>query len=1040
MSKLSVYKASAGSGKTFRLTIEYLKVVLKQPSHYKRILAITFTNKATAEMKSRILEQLHDLAIGKATAYQTILTEELELSNYEIQERAKQAEQYILHDYSRFSVMTIDAFFQTILKAFAKELGVAYNYNVELDTERIKQLAVERMFEELDENDTLRRWLQSYVADKINDGRSWNITKDILALSQELFQEEIFLLDDKKLKQWSEKAFVRDFSKKLQRYMQSYATQLQQLGKQAMTKIDEAGLYVEDFSYKQKGVAGLFQKIAEGNLVVEITSSYHHKPVDNIEAWYSKTLKTDVKQRIEMLYPELNDLLKQIHEIVEVKGRLFQSCKMVSKNLYMMGIFSDIGRHIHNVLHEEEKMLLSESNKLLYEMIADNDVPFIYEKTGNHYLYFLWDEFQDTSQIQWHNLKPLLSNALAEGNPCLIVGDIKQAIYRWRNSDWKILGEEVSKEFPFLESSSMQQNWRSDGRIVQFNNELYRQLPQLLDRNVELEEEKSITSLYEDVEQEAAALDKKNEGFVNFSYLEVPEQMSDEDAILDVLPSWVEKVQGNGVKPEDIVFLVRKNSEAVAIADFFANIEERKAGINYDVVSEYALLLQNSFVVKVLVNALYFQQSRELYYETFLEQLADYLPSGKEKQQQWKEFVEREKCNVSLESLVQQAIRVFSLHTLDKEQLYLMAFEEFVNTYIHKHNNSLSDFLADWENKKHSLSVTPGERIPAMRVMTVHKAKGLEFHTVMIPFAHKNLDTYRNGENFWQQASVAPLDDVGPLLIPFVKKELLNSHFSEAYKKEMQQRYIDELNIFYVATTRAVSNLILIAPEKKTGLRITTLLYDLIAQDSSQENFWSQHWDEDTREWSYGAIVASQSLQEVRSNTYAQQQLYYYDYLDRFPLSISQVDDAKRETVDSLTPIEDGKIWHRLLEGVRYAEDIPIVVRRAYYAGLITKNAQQNYETHLQELLDRSTIRDFYTDSYKILNERPLWANGETYVPDRVVYNDDEVIVIDYKFGESQNTSHQRQVKKYLSFFEKKGYKVVKGYLIYGIFSKIVAV
>lgn len=1037
MSSLSIYKASAGSGKTFRLTVTYLKIILAQPTHYKKILAITFTNKATAEMKSRILEQLHELSQGAVSAYQGILSEELQLSVQEVQQRAKRAEQYILHDYSRFSVMTIDAFFQTILKAFAKELGVSYNYNVELDTERIKRLAVERLFSELDDNKTLRRWLREYAKDKIDEGRSWNITNDILHLSKELFQEEFFLMNKEQFAQWSDKDFTKGFSAKLQMFINSYEKQLQELGQKAMTLIHENGLQVDDFSRKAGGVAGLFQRLTNGQVFVAITSSYHHKPLDNLEAWYTKTAPAFTKQQIAVLYPKLNEYLRQIHELVAEKGGVYQGCLMVRQNLHMMGIFSDIAKHIYEILHEEEKILLSESNKLLYEMIANNEVPFIYEKTGSQYMYFLWDEFQDTSQMQWHNLKPLLANALAEGNPCLIVGDVKQAIYRWRNSDWQILGEQLSVEFPEAKTISMTQNWRSDENIIAFNNALYEKLPQMLEKRLGVENA-AIPTLYEDAEQQCVQQNATGKGFVHFSYLTASEELTDEEVILQELPKWVEKLQQSGVKVEDIVFLVRKNSEAVAIADVFANLEEKKEGINYDVVSEYALLLENAFVVKVLVNALHFFRTQEEYYSTFLEKLMPYLPEGDLKLREWKQWCATKKCCNSLDRLVQSIIRIFALHKLNAEQLYLIAFEEFVNTHLEKGQSNLADFLSEWEEKRHQLSVTPGERIPAMRVMTVHKAKGLEFHTVILPFPHKNIETYRTGETFWQEAEIPPFDGVGALLLPFTKSKLQQSNFAAAYTEEMRQRYIDELNVLYVATTRAVSNLVLLAPEKNNGVRITDLLYELVS-NTGEDSFFISHWNEALRQWNYGVLSASTSEQQ-NPISYKQGVLHYHDYLKRFPLRMSSVDDAKRETVSANTPIEDGKIWHRLLESIRYAEDISVAVRRAYYSGIITANAQQNYVRHLKELVGRNTIKLYYTKDYEVWNERSIWVCGETYIPDRVVSNATETVVIEYKFGESQTSSHKKQLEKYIQIFRDKGHTNVKGFLIYGIFSEIIAV
>lgn len=1033
-----VYKASAGSGKTFRLTIEYLKIVLARPVHYKKILAITFTNKATAEMKNRILAELHTLASGEKSNYLAILETELPYNSAEIQERAKQAEQYILHDYSRFSVLTIDAFFQTILKAFAKELGVSYNYNVELDEGRIRQLATERMFAELSENKALLKWLSAYVKDKINDGRSWNITQDVFQLSRELFQENLLFIDKEQFQKWNDKAFVQKLSKSIHSYMQTYENSLHELGKKATEIIKKNGLTVDDFSRKKSGVAGLFEKLDNKVGFVDILNSYHHKALNNSEGWYTKSTKAPLKQQIEALFPTLNEILQEIFTTIEQKQPYYQSCVLVNKNLYLMGIFSDVARHIYDILHEEEKILLSESNKLLYELIDNNEAPFIYEKTGNQYLYFLWDEFQDTSQVQWHNLKPLLANALAEGNPCLIVGDVKQAIYRWRNSDWQILGNQLKTELPMVDEVTMKDNWRSDARIVTFNNELFKTLPSQLENRLDFEEV-AIQQIYEDVKQEVKGT--AEQGYVHFSYLEASEEFTDEELVLQKLPHYVEELQQNGVKPEDIVFLVRENKQAIAIADFFANLPEteRKQDVNYDVVSEFALLLENAFVVKVLVNAMYWCSTKESYYKAFLEKLMDYIPEGMEKLKKWEHFIANTPENNSLEVLFQQIVTIFGLHELKKEQLYLMAFEEFVNTSIEKQITNLADFLDVWETKKTQLSVTPGEQIPAMQVMTVHKAKGLEFHTVILPFANKNLDQIINGTTFWQKANFEPLEDAGALLLPFSKNTLLSSTFAEAYKEEMHQRYIDELNVFYVATTRAVHNLFIIASEKSsTQPRMTTLLYEMV-NEANEDSFWGG-WDEDLREWTYGKLVASSDEKKEVVKTHHQEELFYQNYLKKFPLHSSVVDEAKRESAEMLTPIEDGKIWHKLLESVRYVEDIPVAVKRGYYAGIVTAQAVQNYTMHLQELLTRKTIKDYYTAEYEVWNERPIWINGDTFIPDRVVRKGENLVVIEYKFGEAQTNAHQKQVKKYLNFFREQGYQNVKGFLIYGVFSEIIEV
>ena len=446
MSQLKVYKASAGSGKTFRLAIEYMKLALTNESNYRHILAVTFTNKATAEMKSRIIGELHHLAKGKHSVYMDVLTKELNWHPMQVERQAQLVLKRILHDYSRFSISTIDSFFQRVIKAFNRELGINAAYNVELDEKSILEEAADRMIQSVENDPKLLEWLDAFASDKIREGKGWNLKKDILRLGNEIYNETFKSLDDSLYEKLNDRAFLKDYRAKLSKIIVLYENKMKSLGQEGLNILAMEGLSAEDFKGKGRGPAASFQKLKDLNFEPSNTVL---QAAGDASAWVTATVKEPTKsQLLAVAETRLMPKLQEAIRLIETEKRKYITAKLIVNQLYTLGILVDLRKSVKELCREKGIVLISDSGHLLKDVIADSETPFVYEKTGSVYSHFMIDEFQDTSGLQWNNFRPLISNSLSENNLGMVVGDVKQAIYRWRSGDWRLLAGKLGESFP----------------------------------------------------------------------------------------------------------------------------------------------------------------------------------------------------------------------------------------------------------------------------------------------------------------------------------------------------------------------------------------------------------------------------------------------------------------------------------------------------------------------------------------------------------------------------------------------------------------
>jgi ATP-dependent exoDNAse (exonuclease V) beta subunit len=615
MSQLKVYKASAGSGKTFRLAIEYMKLALSNESNYRHILAVTFTNKATAEMKSRIIGELYHLAKGKHSVYMDVLTQELGWHPMQVERQAQLVLKRILHDYSRFSISTIDSFFQRVIKAFNRELGINAAYNVELDEMSILEEAADRMIQSVEDDPKLLEWLDAFASDKIREGKGWNLKKDILRLGNEIYNETFKSLNDSLYEKLNDRAFLKGYRGKLSKMIGLYENKLKSLGQEGLNILAMENLSVDDFKGKGRGPAASFQKLKELNFEPSNTVL---QASGDASAWVTATVKEPLKsQLLAVAETKLMPKLQEAIRLVETEKRKYITAKLIVNQLYTLGILVDLRKSVKELCREKGIVLISDSGHLLKDVIADSETPFVYEKTGSVYSHFMIDEFQDTSGLQWNNFRPLISNSLSEGNLGMVVGDVKQAIYRWRSGDWRLLAGKLGESFPVfgLQDEVLSSNWRSHGKVIRFNNTIFRLVPELLQQHIEGELSEAgiaenpvgitIPEVYADSVQEVSNKEVADLGQVRVRFLESKKEQADENEklILAELVESIKSLQDKGVKAIEMAILVRQKKEARLIADLFLeqkNLPENRQ-YNFDILSGESLYINNSEVISLII-------------------------------------------------------------------------------------------------------------------------------------------------------------------------------------------------------------------------------------------------------------------------------------------------------------------------------------------------------------------------------------------------------------------------------------------------------
>lgn len=1047
MNELQVYKASAGSGKTFTLAVEYIKHLIRNPYAYRHILAVTFTNKATTEMKERILGQLHGIQIGDegSKPYLDKLVDELAMPIDEIRSRAGKALTLLIHDYSRFRVETIDSFFQSVMRNLARELELGANLNIDLDNSNALSEAVDSMIEKLDRNSPVLYWLLDYIEERIQDDKGWKVANEIKDFGKNIFKEEYIEKGQELRKTLEDKDAVRNYRKMLKAIEEEALEQMKSFADQFFGILETNELYVDDFSYKKDGVAGYFIKLQKGNTEDKIKGSRVLGCMEDASKWVGKTHKRR-KEIIGLVESELIPLLNTAEEFRSKNNRIINSCQLSLRYANNIQLLNVIDQEVRTLNQEKNRFLLADTNALLHNIVREGDPSFVFEKIGSNIKNVMIDEFQDTSRMQWGNFKLLLNEGLSQGADSLIVGDVKQSIYRWRSGDWTILNGLKDHIGPFpITEKTLNTNRRSEARIIQFNNEIFPSACQYLNGIYKQEQGKDCEELlhaYKDVKQEIAR--KEEKGSVKLTFLKTKEDISYQEDTLEHLAEEVKHMVEQGVKVNDMAILVRKNGVIPMVADYFDK------HTSYRVVSDEAFRLDASLAINMLMDALRYlvndenrvaqaqlasaYQNEVLHRDIdlntlLLGDLNDYLPTA---------FIEEKESLrlMPLFELLERLTCIFQLSEIENQDAYLFSFHDAVTEYLQKHSSELTAFLQYWEEKLCFKTIPSGE-IDGIRILSIHKSKGLEFHTVFLPFCDWKLENERSSY-IWCTPPEAPFDELQ--LLPITYGPTMNeSIYQQDYKKEKLQLWVDNLNLLYVAFTRPKCNLVVWCKENNKNT-VSELLASAILNTSLQGEDGVYQWGEVCPTEVKNKKQESSNKLNIQPESIAIQ-MECLNIPIEFKQSNRSADFIEGEEDMSGKYIRQGQVMHSLFSMIQTPKDVPSAITRLRMEGITESDAHERQILKLVNwALNHPKVKEWFSGEWSLYNECAILyrENGElqTRRPDRVMMKDGEVIVVDFKFGKPY-PEYNKQVREYMNLLQKMGYTQVSGYLWYVFYNQL---
>ncbi len=1057
MQNLHIIRASAGSGKTHRLTGEYMNLLFSKPFNHRHILAVTFTNKATDEMKSRIVEQLYRLASGRSSDYLGQLTSNFELDEKAVREQAKRILETILHDYSSFSISTIDRFFQQTMRAFTREMGLAGGYNVEVDHSAMLMETVDLMLSELDkaENKSLSEWLLRFMQDSIEEGKSWKIEQEVMKLAQQLFNETYKSFSGEEQETIQDKSKLEPYKQMLIKIIKAYEKEGKSIGLRAVSVMERNGLAPDDFKYKKTSGFGLFIKLANG--IMDKPGARLLNLVDNIDLWFgSDKSKSDA---IRSAYSDgLNDCVRDV--IYHCDNDLYyNTARELLKNFYTLGILNDIKKRLQILQQENNTLFLSDTTELLNDIIADSDSPFIYEKTGTRITNYMIDEFQDTSRMQWNNFKPLIGESLASGDFNLIVGDVKQSIYRFRNSDWKLLEEQVEEDFnsEYIDKHILDTNWRSDANVVRFNNDFFINASQILQDDFDLSsgidvediDNSQIVNAYKDVYQHVPEKKSESGGQVKITFLKKKDETDWKSEALERLPLEIEALQDQGFALKDIAVVVRWNKEAVEVAETLLEYKENHpdSPYRYDIISNEALLIGSAQSVKAIIALMrYFRNPKDsalrmmAIYEFYrfihkmnpTEALSAYSKNGGV-DGGFPDDMQEQLAGLSSLPFYDMIEGFFALSAdslEEKENAYIQAFLDIALKFSSDSSADLNAFLDWWDEDGQGKALFSPDDQDAIRLITIHKSKGLGFGAVIMPFVNWRVDHMYGGNRstiIWCKPNIEPFNELSVAPLKY-SKALMGTIFNEDYLAEKRSTYIDNLNLLYVAFTRAKHRLIAYAPVPAKPENITDvsdLLWKSVG-DISLNDYLNELDDE----WVFELGKPSKrESAEAKPDTgiYNAGRWKSVPYDNRLKLRLNSIgffsEDGNRDY---------GKLMHDIVSNIKTLEDIPIAVERKISEGELNESEREKTISELTHYLNIPNVSEWYSGKYNILNETQVLHPQTGFSrPDRVMIDKNEVFVVDYKFGDSEDSKYTRQVKRYIKTISDMGYPNVRGAVFY---------
>ncbi len=1012
-------------------------------------------------MKDRILGYLNDFAKGGNDPLATELKNELTLDEVTFRQNCAELQSEILHHYDQFSITTIDAFFQKVIRSFTRESGLMGDYRLEVDIEAVLEEVINNLIDELGDKPELTKWVVEFAQDSLLNERAWDVRKNLRDFAQEIFREEFKAIEGNVKLDSASPEFFRHLREELWKVKKSFLEAASKPATEVLDIIAAKGWRPSDFKFgSNSGISGFFNQYASNKSLSSYDKPGARMRNDFILAnnWPSKTAQDpkDIVQTAEQKFiPHLNTLL----DLYDKHYPSALSAEVALKNMYVFGLLADIARKLHEYKVENNVMLLADAPQLLNGIIGDSDTPFIYEKIGSFYRHYLIDEFQDTSGMQWNNFLPLLTNGLDQGYPSLVVGDVKQAIYRWRGGDLNLLEKEVESKIgkERIEVQELDKNFRSARNIVRFNNDLFITTSQLVSAEVG---SALPATAYRDVSQHESI---DQDGFVRISFLTSTEDDHWTKQSLDQIPHHLESLQLKGVALGDIAILVRQNYEGHQVASHllqYRNSGHALANCRYDVVSNDSLRIDGAASVNLLLAAmrhllnpddpvaraqLSFEFAR--IHEPDRDEVDVFAVSNQIFfESQLPETFTGEKLSLKklpLFELTETLISIFRLGNAKGELTYLLAFQDLVLNFYSRERNDLASFLEWWEMNrgKETASIKISGEVDAVKILTIHKAKGLQFKYVLIPFCSWNVDqTNFHAPNLWVRSEQAPFAGAGYLPVKYSSK-LDTTYFHEAYQEERTRTYLDNLNLLYVAFTRAELGMIITARHpgkaKNNGGTVARWLHQSIEQNRNLIAGWNPASQEFVRgDWHRVPNEPKEKLTEgIQLQSYSSSRW-------RDKLVIRQAGNTFFEGIksDQRNKINYGIHLHAVLSRIQFADEIPLTLEKLVQDGLILTEEKTTIQQQLDELMAHPLVGPWFSSGWTVRTEASILLPGGVWNRiDRLITKDGKAIVIDFKTGE-KSKADQKQVSEYMQILQKMNFTEVEGYLLYTRDQEVISV
>lgn len=1148
---LKLYRASAGSGKTYTLSLEFLKLLVRNPESYKNILAVTFTNKATAEMQTRIMSDLYtiinDLDAGLLANLMNGLAadrlpDEPVLTEEDVRKNARLALNKILHDYSRFQISTIDSFFQIILRNLAHELGIGAYLNITIDQDEPLADAVDVLTEECNTNKDIRQKLIDFIRERSENSKNTNIASDIKDFSNNIFKEDFKQFEKaiEKILEGNPKS-IEDYRKKIY----SIVTPKKKEIDSYIEKIDQCmkshNITVDNLSSKNKGVYSYFNHIKKGDYVTPVSGNGYKGTLEpdedkRITAWVTgykagKKLPADTLNLVKIVKDELMPLAIKVATKQSEYSEDIATCELILEKVNEFGLLYEMSKIVREVNNERGQFILSDTANLLQEMIQDSDTPFIYEKIGTKLDHIMIDEFQDTSHTQWNNFRPLINECLASNQTNLIVGDAKQAIYRFRNSDWQII-QDLDNEPSFKQIGvsptiiPASGNYRSMQEIIDFNNMLFApkdaenkdDISPILKPYVEVyckgadattsskELFEKLVEVYRTAHQDLGKKDKQEgKGFVSVEFLgdgqdkkgknsETDEEdendpSKDKRMLNHLLKTVIDLQLNKGVQAKDITILVRDSKRISQIAEFFANYKNEHSSeldpkLKLDIISDEAYLLESSIALTTLIDAMRVILNpdddismTEVYFRY------DAISSGNvglkeaiskkiavaefKKSEDFKNLRDKisDCSNLPLYEMTEELIKLLHLDQMKDQSSFIFKFLDALNEFIQRKTPDLAYFIDYWDKYLKQQKIPMGNNADGIRISTVHKSKGLEYHTVIMPFCNNYYTNPRTPEIAWCKIPTdnKSFNDFPVWPINIKSKKAPYSIFKEDWTKNQVLTLADSINLLYVAFTRAVCNLFIMCDnvvpkedkkskpdeESKVPNKFNTLLLDVLEgklTDVDDEEITENEEKQKVvfRNYQKGAIMPSfdSKKKEESSNPFKAdvETIDCHFHYEPRPAEFRSSNKAS-EYIESLLGTENtgeeqnekkrteaqknGILLHALFENINTEEDIENAAKELFNNGMIKSKEEK------EELIDLAHEKikeheEWFKPGLKTFNECTILSleNGKMveHRPDRVIQNGNKMTIIDYKTGEPRD-EHVIQVQGYAKLLRQMGYE-----------------